>query len=185
MYFLFSRTFLSTSSTNGVSFHQEQLWSPRVRIPCRVPNIFSLETKKVKVQDHLPSMGVYLRRNRLLCKLPSRSHRGRGYPFSNPQHGCRSPRHRPPAFNFRASPTSFLYNPLARTIMAATVFGAMPPRGRARLLRTRIRLVRPNSTAQKGWDWTNHQPTGDVARDEVAQLAASPRRPLTLADLLR
>lgn len=127
---------------------------------------------------------VYPRWNRLLCKLRSRGHRGRGYPFSNPQHAD-LPCHRPPtAFNFRAPPTSFLYDPLKRT-MAATVFGAMPPRGRAKLLRTRIRLVRHTSTSQKSWDWTNHEPTGDVARDEVAQLAASPRRPLTLADLLR
>ncbi|GLI78383.1 hypothetical protein PoHVEF18_006697 [Penicillium ochrochloron] len=69
--------------------------------------------------------------------------------------------------------------------MAATVLAAMPARGNVRLLRTRSRLIRHASTSQKTWDWSNHQSTGDVARDEVAQLAASPRRPLTLADLLR
>ncbi|KAJ5460385.1 uncharacterized protein N7458_001937 [Penicillium daleae] len=69
--------------------------------------------------------------------------------------------------------------------MAATGFGTMPVRGHAQLILTRSRLIRHTSTSQKTWDWTNRPTTGDAARDEVAQLAASPRRPLTLADLLR
>lgn len=69
--------------------------------------------------------------------------------------------------------------------MAATVLWATPVRGQHRLIRTRLRLIRHTSTSQKTWDWTGRSTTGDVARDEVAQLAASPRRPLTLADLLK
>ncbi|KAJ5168448.1 uncharacterized protein N7482_004042 [Penicillium canariense] len=69
--------------------------------------------------------------------------------------------------------------------MAVAVFRAQLQRGNTRLLRTRPRLIRQASTSQTGRDWTIHPATRDAARDQVAQLAASPRRPLTLADLLR
>lgn len=51
------------------------------------------------------------------------------------------------------------------------------PIGRPRVFR------QYSSQSQNSQNWAGH--TFDVAKDNVAQLAASPRRPLTLADLLR
>ncbi|KAJ5496050.1 hypothetical protein N7539_001166 [Penicillium diatomitis] len=57
-------------------------------------------------------------------------------------------------------------------------------KGHARYPRKWSHFPRHISTSQQAWDWTTH-PTSDAARDDVARLAASPRRALTLADLLR
>lgn len=46
---------------------------------------------------------------------------------------------------------------------------------------TRPRIYRQSSTQSQNWAGRPF----DVAKDNVAQLAASPRRPLTLADLLK
>ncbi|KAJ5089699.1 hypothetical protein N7532_008383 [Penicillium argentinense] len=48
-----------------------------------------------------------------------------------------------------------------------------------------LSLLHRSSTSQAGHNWTLHRSGSDAARDEVAQLASSPRRRLTLTDLLR
>ncbi|KAJ5613238.1 hypothetical protein N7510_006432 [Penicillium lagena] len=61
-------------------------------------------------------------------------------------------------------------------------------RGRARLSSViqAVPLLRHSSTvSQPTSGWTIHPANADAAKDQVAQLAASPRRALTLADLLR
>lgn len=61
-------------------------------------------------------------------------------------------------------------------------------RGRARLgpVIQVVPLLRQSSTvSQSARDWTIRPANADVAKDQVAQLAASPRRALKLADLLR
>ncbi|KAJ5679221.1 hypothetical protein N7462_007465 [Penicillium macrosclerotiorum] len=69
--------------------------------------------------------------------------------------------------------------------MATAVSRALIPKVR-HCLPCRAPLLRgAYSTSRPNRSWTVPQGAGDVARDQVAQLAASPRRPLTLADLLR
>lgn len=63
----------------------------------------------------------------------------------------------------------------------ATPIAMLSRPGRRTLPATRL-LVRQSSTSQ-GQNWAGHP--FDVAKDNVAQLAASPRRALTLADLLK
>ncbi|KAJ5129811.1 uncharacterized protein N7515_005850 [Penicillium bovifimosum] len=66
--------------------------------------------------------------------------------------------------------------------MAASITRATPFRpGRRTLPITRSPLFRQSSTQRQNWA---SRPF-DVAKDNVAQLAASPRQPLTLADLLK
>ena len=66
-------------------------------------------------------------------------------------------------------------------IAMATPVAMLSRPGRRALPATRL-LVRQSSTSQ-GQNWAGHP--FDVAKDNVAQLAASPRRALTLADLLK
>lgn len=66
--------------------------------------------------------------------------------------------------------------------MATSIPRAMPSRPSYRALPIgRPRIFRQYSS--QGQNWAGHP--FDVAKDNVAQLAASPRRPLTLADLLK
>ncbi|KAJ5237195.1 hypothetical protein N7489_007286 [Penicillium chrysogenum] len=66
--------------------------------------------------------------------------------------------------------------------MATSIPRAMPSRPSYRALPIRRpRIFRQYSS--QGQNWAGHP--FDVAKDNVAQLAASPRRPLTLADLLK
>lgn len=61
-------------------------------------------------------------------------------------------------------------------------------KGRARLspVIQAVPLLRQSSTvSQATRGWTIHPANADVAKDQVAQLAASPRRALKMADLLR
>ncbi|KAJ5773901.1 hypothetical protein N7457_008797 [Penicillium paradoxum] len=67
-------------------------------------------------------------------------------------------------------------------MMATSIPRAMPFRpGYRPLPLTRLHLSRQSSTQSQNWAGRPF----DVAKDNVAQLAASPRRPLTLADLLK
>jgi hypothetical protein len=66
--------------------------------------------------------------------------------------------------------------------MTTSIPRALPlrPGCRARLI-PRHHIIRQSSTQSENWAGRPF----DVAKDNVAQLAASPRRPLTLADLLK
>ncbi|KAJ6126960.1 hypothetical protein N7523_002572 [Penicillium sp. IBT 18751x] len=68
--------------------------------------------------------------------------------------------------------------------MVAMISRAQPFGAQRSLLTARCHVVRHLST-QTNSNWGGRQTTPDVAKDEVATLAASPRRPLTLADLLK
>ncbi|KAJ5584365.1 uncharacterized protein N7459_004165, partial [Penicillium hispanicum] len=67
------------------------------------------------------------------------------------------------------------------TMMAATISRGLPLWPYSRLCYAKPRSLWYASTSQTRRKWNLHQSAGD----EVARLAASPRRPLTLADLLR
>ncbi|CAI7564396.1 hypothetical protein N7533_005610 [Penicillium manginii] len=69
--------------------------------------------------------------------------------------------------------------------MAGIMSRTLPVRAQRRLLCTPQSLLRPSSTSRPAHNWSLHRSGSDAARDEVAQLASSPRRRLTLADLLR
>ncbi|KAJ5083988.1 hypothetical protein NUU61_008567 [Penicillium alfredii] len=68
--------------------------------------------------------------------------------------------------------------------MAASRLQTLPFRGRNRRLIAGIRFA-SSTTSASNRNWIIHPSGTDVANDEVARLAASPRRPLTLADLLK
>jgi hypothetical protein len=66
--------------------------------------------------------------------------------------------------------------------MATSIPRALPSRPGCRFpLTLRRCIARRSSTQSENWAGRPF----DVAKDNVAQLAASPRRPLTLADLLK
>lgn len=109
-----------------------------------------------------------------------RTAQGRGYPLTD---GA-DPRHRSLHLYLRtlALPT-FPHATLEGT-MAAMISRAQPLGAQRSLFSVNCRLLRHSST-QTSHNWGPRQATQDAARDEVATLATSPRRPLTLADLLK
>lgn len=69
--------------------------------------------------------------------------------------------------------------------MAAMGLRTVPLRERCWRLATRSGSLRHSSTASTRHNWPVYQTGPDAAKDEVARLAASPRRALTFTDLLR
>lgn len=94
---------------------------------------------------------------------------------------CRSPS---PPVDFLISAFSLFPLPTNYT-MAVTMCRALPLKGQKILPYRSICLPRRYSSSQASHTWATHQSGSDVANDHVARLAASPRRPLTLADLLK